>query len=128
MKKRKLLIVDDEPDIRKLLKKRLELEGFECLAAGSGEEALEIAKEKNPALIILDLVMPDKDGFWVKKELELCKETKDIPIIIYTAQNPDLVAQKGFEALEIIDFVLKPFDSKALVFLIEQSLQRMKKK
>lgn len=127
MEKKKLLIVDDEPDIIKVLKARLELEGFECFTAENGEDAIRIAKEKKPSLIILDLVLPEKDGFQVNKELKSCKDTKDIPVIVYTAQNPELVADKGFEALEVVDFVLKPFDSKALVFLIEQSLKKIEK-
>lgn len=128
MKKRRLLLVDDEPDILKLLKARLEVEGFECLTAGSGTEAMEIAREKKPSLIILDLVMPEKDGCQIYKELRSCEQTRNIPVIVYTAQGPDTVAEKGFDALERVDFVLKPFDSKALVFLIEQSLSKIEKK
>lgn len=128
MKKRKLLIVDDEPDIRYLVKTRLEKEGFECYTAGTAAEALKLAKEKKPALIILDLILPEKDGFQVCNELRACKETKDIPVIVYTAQNFKAVAKKGLKALQVIDFILKPFDSKALSFLIEQSLKRIEEK
>ncbi len=127
MEKKKLLIVDDEPDIVKVLKARLELEGFECFTAENGKDAIRIAKENKPSLIILDLVLPEKDGFQINKELKSSQDTKDIPVIVYTAQNPELVADKGFEALEVVDFVLKPFDSKALVFLIEQSLKKIEK-
>lgn len=125
MSKGRLLIVDDEPDIRLLVKARLEKEGFECLSAGSAEEALQIAREQKPALIILDLIMPEKDGFQVYNELKAAEETRDIPIIVYTAQNFESVAHKGLKALQVIDFILKPFDSKALTFLIEQSLKKM---
>ncbi len=124
MEKSKLLIVDDEPDIRHLLKTRLELSGFKCLTAKDGEEAIRVARENKPSLVILDLVMPGKDGLQTYKELKLSPDLKDIPIIVYTAQSPDLVSEKGFEALEIVDFVLKPFDSKALIFLIERSLRK----
>lgn len=128
MKKEKLLIVDDESDIRKLLKARLESVGFECFLAEDGEEAIKVARETKPSLIILDLVMPHKDGLQTYKELKSHQDLRDIPIIVYTAQNPELVAEKGFEALEIVDFVLKPFDSRALIFLIERSLKRAGKK
>ena len=128
MNKRRILIVDDEEDIRNLLKARLEFSGFECLTAGDGEEAMKVTKEGKPSLIILDLVLPHKDGLQVFKELRAHKYSKDIPIIVYTAQNPEVVAEKGLEALEVVDFVLKPFDSKALLFLIEQSLGKIKDK
>jgi len=125
MAKAKLLIVDDEPDIRLLVKARLEKEGFECFTAADAEEALRLTREKKPALIILDLILPEKDGFQVYNELKASEETKDIPVIVYTAQNFEAVAHKGLKALQVIDFILKPFDSKALTFLIEQSLKKM---
>ena len=120
----RILIVDDEPDIRKLLKIRLELAGFKCLAASNGDEALRAVREFNPSLVILDLVMPGKDGLQTYKEFKSRPDLKEIPIIVYTAQNVDLVAEKGFEAMEIVDFVLKPFDSKALIYLIENTLKK----
>ncbi len=128
MDKKRLLIVDDEPDIRKVLKKRLEEEGFECLTAQNAEEALKIAKNDKPSLIILDLVLPGKDGFQIYKELKAQNDTKDIPILVYTAQNPEVVVQKGLKALSVVDFVLKPFDSKDLTVLIKRFLSSEKKR
>jgi CheY-like chemotaxis protein len=122
----RILLVDDESDIRKLLKVRLELAGFECVVASNGEEALRAVREFKPSLIILDLVMPGKDGLQTYKELKTYPGLKDIPIIVYTAQSPDLIVEKGFEAMEIVDFVLKPFDSKALIYLIEHALKKGK--
>ena len=123
MSKGKLLIVDDEPDIRKVLKKRLELEGFQCLTAKNGTEAIKIAQEEHPALIILDLVLPGKDGLQVYQELKGAENTRNIPIVVYTAQSPDIVAEKGFDAISAVDFVLKPFESGGLISLIEKSLK-----
>lgn len=127
MDKIKLLVVDDEPDIRKVLKKRLEAEGFMCLTAADAQEALKVAKADKPQLIILDLVLPEKDGFQIYKELKAHSDTKDIPIIIYTAQSAETVAEKGLKAISLVDFVLKPFDSKELTFLIKRSLKSQKK-
>ena len=126
MSKGKLLIVDDEPDIRKVLKKRLELEGFQCLMAKNGTEAIKIAQEEHPALIILDLVMPGKDGLQVYQELKGAENTRNIPIVVYTAQSPDIVAEKGFDAISAVDFVLKPLESEGLISLIEKSLKNVK--
>ena len=127
MSRGKILIVDDESDIRKLLKVRLELAGFECLVAGNGEEALKLVREFKPSLIILDLVMPGKDGLQTYKELKNYPDLKEVPVIVYTAQSPDMIAERGFEAMEIVDFVLKPFDSKALIYLIENALKKKQK-
>ena len=126
MSKGKLLIVDDEPDIRKVLKKRLELEGFQCLTAKNGTEAIKVAQEEHPALIVLDLVLPGKDGFQVYQELKGDENTRNIPIVVYTAQSPDIVAERGFDAISAVDFVLKPFESEGLISLIEKSLKNIK--
>ncbi len=118
-----ILIVDDEKDIRDVLAARLEFSGYECLKAKDGKEALRIAKHKSPALIILDLMMPTMDGFATYKALKSDRTTKHIPIIAYTAQDPGLVAQKGLEALDIVDFVLKPFDSQTVVKAVGKILK-----
>ena len=128
MNKAKLLIVDDEPDIRKVLKKRLETAGFECFTAADATEAIRLAKHKQPSLIILDLVLPGRDGVQIYQELKSSEDTNHIPIIVYTAQNPDIVVKKGLQALSIVDFVLKPFDSQALISLINLSLEEKKPK
>jgi DNA-binding response OmpR family regulator len=127
MDRGRILIVDDESDIRKLLKVRLELAGFDCREAGNGEEALRLVREFKPSLIILDLVMPGKDGLQTYKDFKSYPDTRNVPIIVYTAQSPDMIAEKGFEAMEIVDFVLKPFDSKALIYLIENTLGKNQK-
>jgi len=119
----KILLVDDEKDIRELLKIRFEASGFKCLTAGDGREAIEIAKAKRPSLIILDLMMPKMDGFEAHKILKANDATKHIPIIAYTAQNPEAVAKKGLEALNIVDFVLKPFDTEVLMLAVKKALK-----
>lgn len=123
MNKRKILVVEDNADIRQVLKIRLKIAGFECLDAEDGQEAIRIVKENRPSLIILDLVLPKKDGLQTYKELKASEATKDIPVIIYTAQSPDVLANKGIEALEIVDFVLKPLNSNTLMLLIEEALK-----
>jgi len=119
----RILIVDDEESIRTLLKARFESSGLECLVAKDGKEAIEIAKTKQPSLIILDLMMPGMDGLETYKVLKAYNTTKNIPIIAYTAQGPEIVAEKGLDALDIVDFVLKPFDSKALVMAAKKIIK-----
>ena len=68
--------------------------------------------------------MPEMDGFQTQKALKADKSTKDIPIIAYTAQDPETVAKKGAEALDIVDFVLKPSDARTLILAAKKALER----
>ncbi len=122
-----ILVVDDEKDLRDLLKVRFEYSGFKCVTAKDGREALKIVKEKRPSLIIMDLVMPKMDGIRAYKTLKASAEHKHIPIIVYTAQPPEIIAKKGEIAFDVVDFVLKPFDSKTLVLAVKKILNDKRK-
>ena len=117
-----ILVVDDEKDLRDLLKARFEASGFKCLTAKDGREAIKTVAKERPDLIILDLVMPKMDGIQAYKALKADAEHKHIPIIVYTAQPPEIVAKKGEAAFDVVDFVLKPFDSKTLVLAVKKIL------
>ena len=80
----KILFVEDEPTLQKELNEILTQEGFEILAAVDGEEGLEVAKKEKPGLILLDLILPKKDGFEVLKELKADEDMKNIPVIVLT--------------------------------------------
>jgi len=110
-----ILIVDDEKDLRELLKETFEYRGFKCFTAKDGSEALEIANREVPSLIILDLIMPKLDGIDAHKLLKLNETTKNIPIIVYSAQPPEVIAKKDIESVNIVDFIIKPFDIKDLI-------------
>ena len=127
MVKKRILVVDDERELVKAIKIRLEQAGYEVLVAYDGQEALHRARKEKPELIILDLVLPKMDGFQTHKALKADGITRNIPIIAYTTQNPEVVAKKGIEALDIVDFVLKPFDTQALVFAVERALSNQGK-
>lgn len=116
--------MDDEKDLRDLLKARFELSGFKCLTAKDGKEAIKIVKKEKPSLIIMDLVMPEMDGIQAYKALKADAEHKHIPIIVYTAQPPEVVVKKGETAFDVVDFVLKPFDSKTLVLAVRKILSK----
>ncbi len=81
---KKILFVEDEPSLQKAISEVLVQEGFKVIAASDGEEGLKIAKEENPDLILLDLILPKKDGFEVLKELKADEKMKDIPVIVLT--------------------------------------------
>ena len=123
---KKLLLVDDEAGLTELLKSIFEPRGFVCMTAGDGREALKIAREKSPSLIIMDLVMPKMDGIDAYKALKADKQTRDIPILVYTAQDPEVVIKKGEEALDVVDFILKPFDTRSLISIVEKALSKIK--
>ncbi|MGB2706082.1 MAG: response regulator, partial [Candidatus Omnitrophota bacterium] len=89
-----------------------------------GREALKIVEKEKPSLIIMDLVMPKMDGIQAYKALKASADTKHIPIIVYTAQPPEVVVKKGEAAFDVVDFVLKPFDSKTLVLAVKKILNK----
>ncbi len=132
MNKKKILIVDDEQDIRTVLKRRFEFCGFECLTAQDGREAIKLARHTTPSLIILDLVMPDMDGADVYMALKADDETKNIPVILYSAQSPGVVAEKGeamldlaakeVDVLGVVDFILKPCGGETLMAAVDEAL------
>jgi len=119
---KKVLVVDDEPGMRELLKERFEAVGFPCVTAANGQEAIRIAKEEQPNLVILDLVMPGLDGYETYRVLKSLPETRDAKIVVYTAQDHDAVMNEGVDALDILDFVVKPVDLDSLTFLVKKTL------
>ena len=112
MDKIRILVVDDESRMRKLVRDFLVREGYEVLEAGDGEEALDLFyREKDIALIILDVMMPKRNGFEVCREI---RETSKVPIIMLTAKGEESDELNGFE-LGVDEYISKPFSPKILV-------------
>ena len=121
MDKIKILVVDDESRMRKLVKDFLEREGFEVLEAGDGMEAMEIFyEEKEIALIILDVMMPKMDGWQVCREV---RQSSKVPIIMLTARSEERDELQGFD-LGIDEYISKPFSPNILVARVEAVLRR----
>lgn len=121
MDKIKILVVDDESRMRKLVKDFLEREGFEVLEAGDGMEAMEIFyEEKEIALIILDVMMPKMDGWQVCREIRMHSK---VPIIMLTARSEERDELQGFD-LGVDEYISKPFSPKILVARVEAILRR----
>jgi two-component system alkaline phosphatase synthesis response regulator PhoP len=122
MAKKKVLIVEDEPDIVESIKFRLELEDIECIVASDGEEGLQKAKQEHPDLILLDIMLPKITGYKIARLLKFDASYKDIPIIMLTAraQEKDKALGKDTGADE---YVTKPFDLEMLVALVKQYLE-----
>ena len=115
-----ILVVDDERHIVDLLRLYLEREGFAVLAAANGDEALAAHARHDPDLVILDLMLPGRDGFEVCREL---RRRGDTPILILTARDDDIDAIVGLE-LGADDYVTKPFNPRALMARVKAILRR----
>ena len=121
MEKRKILVVDDESRMRKLVRDFLVKQNFEVLEAGDGEEALDVFyKNKDIALIILDVMMPKMNGWDVCREI---RESSRTPIIMLTAKSEESDELLGFE-LGVDEYISKPFSPKILVARVEAILRR----
>ncbi|MDD7638438.1 MAG: response regulator transcription factor, partial [Clostridiales bacterium] len=121
MDKIKILVVDDESRMRKLVRDFLVREGYEVLEAGDGEEALDIFyREKDIALLILDVMMPRRNGFEVCREI---RTTSKVPIIMLTAKGEESDELSGFE-LGVDEYISKPFSPKILVARVGAILRR----
>ena len=117
----KILVVDDESRMRKLVKDFLAREGYTVLEAGDGMEAMDVFyEEKDIALVILDVMMPKMDGWQVCREI---RESSKVPIIMLTARSEERDELQGFE-LGVDEYISKPFSPKILVARVEAILRR----
>ncbi|WP_407357246.1 response regulator transcription factor [Methanolobus sp. WCC5] len=120
----KILIVDDEPDIPELLKLSLISEPYDFLVAHNGEEAIELTLRELPDLILLDIMMPDMDGYEVVEHLKKSKSASDIPVIMISAKTAVEDKVKGME-LGIDDYISKPFDKREVKARIKMVMRRL---
>jgi len=123
MSKERILIVDDEADIVELVRYNLEKEGYTTLVAFSGEEALAMAAEKMPDLVVLDLMLPGIDGLEVTRQIRSNEKTVGIPIVMLTAKGEETDIVTGLE-LGANDYISKPFSPRELVARIRGILRR----
>ncbi|ADG83222.1 two component transcriptional regulator, winged helix family [Thermincola ferriacetica] len=122
MNNHKVLVVDDEPKILKILEHTLKKERFQVITAQNGMEAVELAAKVSPDLVLLDLMLPDIDGFEVCRRI---KSRSDIPIIVLSAKDDEVDKIVGFK-LGIDDYQTKPFSPTELVLRIRAVLRRSK--
>lgn len=124
MLKKRILVVDDDKDIRKLVENILTKEGFATIGAESAADALKKIQSAKPNLIILDLQLPDKDGFEVCRTLRADPATKFIPVIILTVQTLDSYKIAGLE-IGADDYITKPFNQTELVARVKAIIRRV---
>lgn len=122
MIKKRILIVDDEKDILTVLEKRLVSAGYDVIKADSGNEAIRIAKEQHPDLIVLDIIMPEIDGSMVAETLKQDVNTKGIPVIFLTCLLTKKEESRLGHEIHGHFFIAKPFDQEELLKEIRKTI------
>lgn len=120
---KKILVVDDEPDVNSLLVLLLQTQGYNVISAADGQEALEKARGQNPDLILLDVMLPKMDGYKVARMLKFDENYSHIPIIMLTAKVQDKDKQTGLETGADM-YITKPFEPSDIIEKIKQSLAK----
>ena len=121
--KDKILVVDDEPDAREMVKLRLEANHYSVMTAANGREALEKTRQELPDLVILDIKMDPMDGYTILRTMRQDALTKDIPVIMLTAyaHMKDLFSLEG-----ATDYILKPYNDQDFILRIASALHKEK--
>ena len=119
----RVLVVDDESLIRDVIKEYLNIDGFEVQEATNGEEAVTLALQNDYNLIIMDIMMPKKDGYQAVKEI---RKAKDVPILMLSARGEEFDKLFGFD-IGVDDYVTKPFSPKELVARVKAIIKRNEK-
>jgi len=117
---RRVLVVDDEPRMIHFIRLNLEHDGFEVIEATSGSQALEVLRDRMPDLILLDVMMPDMDGF---ESLQLLREISTVPVIMLTAKGEEEDRVRGLE-LGADDYITKPFSPREMVSRVRAVIRR----
>jgi two-component system phosphate regulon response regulator PhoB len=118
-----VLIVDDETDLAQLIEFNLRQAGFDPRVANTGAEAIRLARERTPHLVILDLMLPDMSGVEVCRQLKALPETRAVPVMMLTARGEENDRVKGFE-VGADDYVVKPFSVRELILRVKAVLRR----
>ena len=119
----KVLVIDDDIAINELIKVNLELAGYKAIQAHDGVKGFALVKQEMPSLVILDVMMPDVDGFTVAKRIRQNEDTKNIPIIMLTALSQLNDKVNGFN-IGVDDYLVKPFEVEELMVRVRALLKR----
>jgi two-component system, OmpR family, response regulator VicR len=119
-----ILCVEDEPEMIDLMRLILGRRGFEVKGAMGGVEGLKMVRESVPDLILLDLMMPDMDGWEVYQQLKADEKTRNIPVIVVTAKAQSIDKVLGLHIAKVDDYIAKPFSPQELLNSVEKVLQK----
>ncbi|HID61516.1 MAG TPA: response regulator [Anaerolineae bacterium] len=120
--KKKVLCIEDEPEMIDLIRLILERKGFEVVGAVGGAEGLEVIRREMPDLILLDLMMPEVDGWEVFRQMRADEQLKDIPVIVVTAKAQSIDKVLGLHIAKVDDYVTKPFGPQELLNSVNKVL------
>ena len=122
--KRRILCIEDEPEMIDLISLILERRGFEVLGAVGGQEGLDAVRREKPDLVLLDLMMPDVDGWEVYRQMKADEELKDIPVVVVTAKAQSIDKVLGLHIAKVDDYVTKPFGPGDLLESVDRVFEK----
>ncbi|MEE9115711.1 MAG: response regulator [Thermoplasmata archaeon] len=120
MAKKKIVVVDDEQNILDLVGMILEAEGFTVSKALNGTEGIKMAQEEHPDLVLLDIMMPEMDGWVVYRKLKEDSKTKDIPVAMLTVKAQAIDKEMALDVIGVEDYITKPFTPDELVERVQK--------
>jgi two-component system, OmpR family, response regulator VicR len=115
-----ILCIEDEPEMIDLIRLILGRRGFEVAGAGGGKEGLEKVRQELPDLVLLDLMMPDMDGWEVYQQMKADEKTKEIPVIVVTAKAQSIDKVLGLHIAKVDDYIAKPFSPQELLNSVDK--------
>jgi DNA-binding response OmpR family regulator len=119
---RRVVYIEDEPEMVDLVKLILSRKNYEVIGANGGREGLDVVRKEMPDVILLDLMMPDMDGWEVYQQLKANESTRHVPVIVVTAKAQSIDKVLGLHIAKVEDYISKPFSPKELVDSIEKVL------
>ena len=122
--RRRVVYIEDEQEMIDLVKLILHRRGFEILGANGGREGLDLVRRELPDLVLLDLMMPDMDGWDVYQQMKADESTQGIPVIVVTAKAQSIDKVLGLHIAKVDDYISKPFSPQELVDSVEKVLKR----
>jgi len=117
---KQIICIEDEPEMIDLIRLILGRRGFNVIGAAGGKEGLEKVREEPPDLILLDLMMPDMDGWEVYQQIKADEKTKDIPVIVVTAKAQSIDKVLGLHIAKVDDYIAKPFSPQELLASVDK--------
>jgi DNA-binding response OmpR family regulator len=121
---KRLVYIEDEPEMIDLVRLILGRRGFVVSGANGGRQGLELVRSELPDMVLLDLMMPDMDGWDVYHQLKSDEQTRDIPVIVITAKAQNIDKVLGLRVAKVEDYIAKPFSPQELLERVEQVLAR----
>jgi DNA-binding response OmpR family regulator len=120
----RLIYIEDEAEMIDLVRLILRRRGYEVIGASGGREGLDLVQKEHPDMVLLDLMMPDMDGWDVYQQMKSDELTKDIPVIVITAKAQNIDKVLGLHIAKVDDYISKPFSPQELVESVERILNR----